>query len=457
MEPDYIICDSHAHLTDESFTGDLEEVIERAHNAGVGLIIVPGNNLKTSERAVELAKAHTGLYAAVGLHPHEAECLDTARDKIETLARRGVRNGLIVAIGETGLDYYYNYSSKEAQLKAFRWHIGLARELGVPIIIHSRNSEEDIKNTLKLVGVPPAGGVLHCFTGSENLARWALDIRLRISYSGTITFLKKGKTNNVIKITPLSKTMIETDSPYLCPEPKRGKRNEPANLRYIAARLAVDCNVDKNDVYAETTLSARELFGLPVDFGGSIVYRIGNNLYINLTNRCPNRCAFCVREFADGVGGYKLKLRAEPTINEIIDAIVDPTRYAEVVFCGFGEPTIRWRTVKEAARWVKENGGRTRLNTNGLSALVNATDITKEMPGLIDEVSVSLNASDPDTYKALCKPRHGELAWPTILDFIYKASKVVKTRASMVRHATVNEREVQRFAEEMGVPLKIRG
>jgi TatD DNase family protein len=457
MNPDYIICDSHAHLTDESFNDDLPEVIRRANNAGVGLIVVPGNNLTTSQRAIELASANDGIYATVGLHPHETKHFDDVRDKLEAVARCGANERSIVAIGETGLDYHYSYTNRDDQLKAFRWHIGLSHELGLPVIIHSREAEEDVKKTIKLVGIPSAGGVLHCFTGDEDFARWGLDRELRISFSGTITFAKKKADPNITTLTPLRETMIETDSPYLSPEPNRGKRNEPANLPYVAERLALDRKTDKNDIYAETTLSARALFDLPVDFGGSIVYRIGDSLYVNLTNRCSNRCAFCVREFAEGVAGYALKLRAEPTTHEIINAIGNPARYAEIVFCGFGEPTVRWLTVKEVARWVKKNGGRTRLNTNGLSALINETDITKEMPGLIDEASVSLNAADANTYKALCKPRHGEMAWPAVIDFIHKASKAVKTRASMVRNPSVNERDVRRLAEDIGVPLKVRG
>jgi TatD DNase family protein len=457
MNPDYIICDSHAHLTDKSFKDDLPEVIKRANNAGVGLIVVPGNNLATSERAIEIAKTNDFLYAAVGLHPHEAKYFDEVRNKLEAFARRGANERSIVAIGETGLDYHYNHSNREEQLKAFRWHVGLSHELGLPVIIHSREAEEDVKKTIKLVGIPSMGGVLHCFTAGEDFARWGLDRGLRISFSGTITFIKKKTALNITTLTPLRDTMIETDSPYLSPEPNRGKRNEPANLPYVAERLAFDRKVDKNDIYAETTISARTLFGLPVDFGGSIVYKIGDGLYVNLTNRCPNRCAFCVKESAEGVAGYGLKLRAEPTTREIINAIGNPAQYAEVVFCGFGEPTVRWITVKEVARWVKKNGGRVRLNTNGLSALINGTDITKEMPGLIDEVSVSLNAADENTYKTLCKPRYGEMAWPAVIDFIHKASKAVKTRASMVRHASVYERDVRRLAEDLGVPLKVRG
>lgn len=457
MNPDYIICDSHAHLTDISFNDDSAEVIKRANNAGVGLIVVPGNNLTTSERAIELAKTNDGLYAAVGLHPHETKYFDDVRNKLEAVARRGASEGSIVAIGETGLDYHYGYSNREDQLKAFRWHVGLSHELGLPVIIHSREAEEDTKKTVKLVGIPSVGGVLHCFTGGEDFARWGLNRGLWISFSGTITFAQKKGDSNITTLTPLRGTMIETDSPYLSPEPNRGKRNEPANLPYVAEKLAFDRKVDKNDINAETTLSARALFRLPVDFGGSIVYKIGDALYVNLTNRCTNRCAFCVREYAEGVAGYALKLRAEPTTREIINAIGDPARYAEIVFCGFGEPTIRWLTVKEVARWVKKNGGRTRLNTNGLSALINEMDITKEMPGLIDEVSVSLNAADAHTYKTLCKPRYGETAWPAVINFIHRASKAVKTRTSMVRHASVNERDVQRLAAEIGVPLKVRG
>jgi TatD DNase family protein len=457
MEPDYILCDSHAHLTDDSFNSDLDDVVNRAAEARVGIIVVPGSDVQTSEQAIRMAEENGGIYAAVGLHPHDAKRLVPERDELERIGRKGTTDGSVVAVGETGLDYHYNHSSREDQLAAFRWQVGLAHELGLPVIIHSREAEEDIKSVIKLVGVPAAGGVLHCFSGDKDFAAWGIDNGLLVSFSGTITFKKTANAESVTKITPPDKTLIETDSPYLAPVPKRGRRNEPAYLPFIAERLAADRDVRLDDVYAETTLAARKLFGIPVDFGGAIVYGIGRNLYINLTNRCTNRCDFCVREFADGVGGHDLRLRAEPTVNEIVEAIGDPADYDEVVFCGYGEPTVRWETVKETARAVKKAGGYVRLNTNGLGVLINGSDITKEMPGLIDEVSVSLNAPDAKTYSDVCRSEFGDRAWPAVLDFIRKARAVVKTRVSMVRHHEVDKGAVRRLAEEFDVPLKVRG
>jgi TatD DNase family protein len=456
METEYILCDSHAHLTDESFKEDLETVITRARETGVGIILVPGTNVTTSNQAIRLAEKHEGIYAAAGLHPHDAKYLDSERDELERIVRRGVKGGKIIAIGETGLDYHYGYSTREDQLKAFRWHIGLAHEMDLPVIIHSREAEEDIKKTVKLVGIPAAGGVLHCFTGSKSFATWGIDRGLHISFSGTITFKERIESSSVTVTTPVNKTLVETDSPYLAPSPKRGRRNEPANLPYIADRLGGDRKLTKDDIYAETTLSTRKLFRIPVDFAGSIVYEIGRNLYINLTNRCTNRCAFCIRESANGVGGYDLRLRAEPTVREIAEAIGDPTRYKEVVFCGYGEPTIRWQSVKEVARLIKRAGGRVRLNTNGLGVLINEKDITQELPGLIDRVSVSLNAADPYTYTGICRSKYVKSAWPAVLDFIKKSRDVVKTRVSMVKYKGVNETDVRSLADALGVPLKVR-
>jgi TatD DNase family protein len=457
MRPNYILCDSHAHLTDDSFNSDLDSVVNRAIDARVGIIVVPGNNVLTSMRAMRMAEKYGRVYSAVGLHPHDAERLVSERDELERIARAGAADGNVVAIGETGLDYHYNHSSREDQLAAFRWHVGLAHELGLPVIIHSREAEDDIKSVIRLVGVPTAGGVLHCFSGDKYFALWGIDNGLLVSFSGTITFKKTANPDSPTKITPPDKTLIETDSPYLAPVPKRGRRNEPAYLPFIAERLAADRGVRLDDVYAETTLAARELFGIPVDFGGVIVYRIGRNLYINLTNRCTNRCEFCVREFADGVGGHDLRLRAEPTVKEIVEAIGDLADYDEIVFCGYGEPTVRWETVKETAQAIKKAGGYVRLNTNGLIVLITGSDITKEMPGLLDEVSVSLNAPDEKTYSDVCRPEFGDRAWPAVLDFIRKARAVVKTRVSMVRHHKIDEGAVRRLAEELGVSLKVRG
>jgi TatD DNase family protein len=459
MELNYLLADTHVHLEHDGFAADVGDVVSRAEDARVRYLVVPACAAADAARALELARRHGGVYFAAGLHPNSGLRLDSAQvGGIKEALIRGKKEGQAVAVGECGLDYHYTALSRDEQLELLRWHLALARELELPVILHQREAEEDLRRVLDEEGVPPRGGVLHCFSGDLDYYRWARAKGLYVSFTGSITFDGKGE-----KVPPyfagleLAATMLETDAPYMAPEPYRGKRNEPAYLPLIAEALSAKAGSLLEDVYAETTLAARRFFGLPPDFGGAIAYRLRNSLYLNVTNRCTNDCRFCIRNSAPGVGGYDLRLKMEPTAAEIVAAIGDAAAYDEIVFCGYGESTIRWGTVTEVARAVKEAGGVVRLNTNGSANVTQGRDVTPEMAGLFDKVSVSVNAADESTYERLCRPRAGGDAWQAAAAFVALAKRYVPTVViTAVATDAVSTAAVESLAKKWSVGFRLR-
>ncbi len=458
MELSYVLADTHVHLEHEDFAADAADVIARGREAGVRYMVVSACAAADAPRALELARRHEEIYFAAGLHPNCGLSLDDAQAAgIRDALLRGQEEGLAVAVGECGLDYHYLALPRDEQLALVRWHLALARELELPIILHQREAEDDLKRVLEEEGAPPRGAVLHCFSGGLDYYRWARGRGFLVSFTGNITYAGKRRPAAYFAELDLGATMLETDAPYMAPVPYRGKRNEPAYLPLVAAALASRAAKPPEDVYAETTLAARRFFRFPPDFGGAVTYRLGNALYLNVTNRCPNACRFCVREFAPGVGGYDLRLRMEPTAEEVLAAVGDPTAFDEIVFCGYGEPTVRWETVKEVARSLKGKGAALRLNTNGLASLTQGRDVTPELAGLFDRISVSANAADADTYVRLCRPRAGAAAWREMGRFVAGAKRYVgKVTITAVADEGVPVDAVERLARDWGVAFRAR-
>jgi TatD DNase family protein len=210
------------------------------------------------------------------------------------------------------------------------------------------------------------------------------------------------------------------------------------------------------DVERLTTSNARRLFGLQTETDGCIAYPIRDNLYLNITNRCSSACAFCVRLHADYVKGHKLRLEREPSAEDLKAAIGNPRCYAEIVFCGYGEPLIRFDVVKEVAAWVKQQGGMVRINTNGHGNQINGRDILAELRGLVDIFSVSMNAHDEETYERICRPSFPG-AFETVKDFIRCAARCYpEVRASVVAVRGVDVEACRRLAQHLGAHLKVR-
>lgn len=257
--------DSHAHIDGPEFDADREEVIQRAHAAGVSAILNVGTGDPHSgafERAIELGKSHQTVYTAIGTHPHDARFYnDEAEEKTKSLIQSGER---VVAWGEIGLDFHYDNSPREVQVNVFRRQLRAARDLNLPVIIHTREAEAETIDILKSdYDGADRRGVFHCFSGSEDLAKRALEIGFMISFSGIVTFKKAEALRNIARRVPLDHLLIETDCPYLTPVPHRGKRNEPAYVVEVARCLAGLHGLEIEELGHITTENFMQFFNLP--------------------------------------------------------------------------------------------------------------------------------------------------------------------------------------------------
>ncbi len=253
-----MLIDTHAHLTMSEFN-DLPQVMDRAREAGVSTIINAGFDLESSIKAVDLTKQYEMMFSAVGIHPHHADSVnDSSINRLEELSK----NKKVVAIGETGLDYYENPMPKELQKKAFEGHINLAKKLNLPMIFHGRQSGDDILDILK--ANKEVKGVFHCFSEDVEYARKALDMGFFISFTGIITFKNADKMREVVSYVPISSIMVETDCPYLTPQLYRGKRNEPSYVKIVAEKVAEIKQITFEQVCEITSRNANNLFGVAI-------------------------------------------------------------------------------------------------------------------------------------------------------------------------------------------------
>ncbi|MBI3864931.1 MAG: TatD family hydrolase [Planctomycetia bacterium] len=257
------LIDTHAHLDEEAFDADRAEVIGRALAAGIVRIVTIGTTADSSRRAVEIAATFPGVFAAVGIQPnYAAQAKAGDWETIEELAA-GPR---VVAIGETGLDRYWDYAPFDVQIDYFQRHIALSQRLKRPFVVHCRDAEAETIVELKLAASRgPLAGVMHSFTGSLETARECVALGLYISFAGMVTYKKSHDLRAVVKELPLDRILVETDSPYLAPQPVRGKRNEPAFVRMTAGILAELAGVDQQEFARQTTANACRLFGLSLD------------------------------------------------------------------------------------------------------------------------------------------------------------------------------------------------
>lgn len=251
--------DSHAHLADPAFDADREDVIARARSSGADAIVCIGESIASAARAALIAAAHPGFcYYTAGVHPHDAADFDATRDI--AAIRQHVANGA-VAIGECGLDYHYDHSPRERQRETFSAQLALARELDRPVVVHTRNAEDDTRAMVREAAQDGVRGVLHCYTGTIGLAEVALEGGWLVSFSGIVTF-RKWTDGALLRLIPDDRLLAESDSPYLAPVPHRGKRNEPAWVSFTVARLAVARGTDASVIGALTVQNARAFFNL---------------------------------------------------------------------------------------------------------------------------------------------------------------------------------------------------
>ncbi|MGM9928012.1 MAG: TatD family hydrolase [Bacillus sp. (in: firmicutes)] len=254
-----MLFDTHVHLNAEQYREDLEEVIERAQSSGVSNMVVVGFDRPTIVKAMELVEKYDFLYASVGWHPVDA--IDMTEEDliwIEELAA----HPKVVALGEMGLDYHWDKSPKDIQKEVFRKQIALAKRVQLPIIIHNREATQDIIDILREEGAAEVGGIMHCFSGSAEIAQECMQMNFYISFGGPVTFKNAKKVKEVAAAIPLEHLLIETDCPYLTPHPFRGKRNEPAHVKLVAEEIAMLKNLSFDEIARVTTENAKKLFGI---------------------------------------------------------------------------------------------------------------------------------------------------------------------------------------------------
>ena len=253
-----MLIDTHAHLQMKDYNNDRDEVIARAAAEGVNYIINASFDLPSSQQAVKLAEEYENLYAAVGVHPHDAKSLD---DRTLEALRELSKHPKVVAIGEMGLDFYRDLSPRSIQKSAFEKQLRLAEDVGLPVIIHDREAHED---TLKILRQhsDQARGVMHCFSGDTDFADECIDMGLYISFTGPVTYPKSHQLREVVAHVPWDRFFVETDCPYLTPQFRRGKRNEPSYVKAVAKKIAEIRRTTFPETARRTTANAKALFGI---------------------------------------------------------------------------------------------------------------------------------------------------------------------------------------------------
>ena len=251
--------DSHCHLDHETLFENIDDILKRSKEVGIEKLLTICTTLKSFERIKQLISKDKIIYGTYGIHPHEAK-----NDKItsDIIISEIKQNKKVIGIGETGLDFYYNHSDKDDQIKSFEQHIIASIELKIPLIIHSRNAEKETLEIFNRYKNHKLKILMHCFTGSKKFAEKLLDYNTYFSASGIITFKKSEELQETFKFIPQNKVLIETDSPYLAPVPNRGKKNEPSFVKYTAKKLAAIKQIDESELVKNTTKNFNNLFNL---------------------------------------------------------------------------------------------------------------------------------------------------------------------------------------------------
>lgn len=335
----------------------------------------------------------------------------------------------------------------KVQRKALYKFLDLADTLSLPVVLHCRGAEKELLEVLRK-HTPSKKGVWHCFSQNEEVARDVATMGFFISFSPSI--LQRGNLSSILAAIPFDRILIETDAPYIA--------RSPADVVYVAKRVADTAFLTLEDVARITSVNAHLLFGIGKEpEKGVIAYKIRNSLYLNITNRCTNDCVFCIRKFTDFVKGHNLRLKEEPSAEKILDAVKRPSEYEEIVFCGYGEPTLRWDVLEKVAKTLKERGARKlRLNTNGHVLLINGEGILQRIGVLFDKVCVSVDASDKITYQKVCRPSFGGESFSGVLHFIKAIKPLTDVELTVVDYPEIDLGRCKKMADTLSVPLRIR-
>jgi TatD DNase family protein len=449
------LADTHCHLAFDDFASDLDAVVARSRAAGVGLIILPGIDLASSEASLALARGKPEMHAACGIHPSYEEAGDpSAFARISRLAFHPE----VRAVGETGLELHRVEQPLPVQEESLRRHFSLARALALPLIVHSRSAE---RRVLEMLPADPGFPVImHCYTGPRAEALEAASRGYFIGFAGGLTYRKNEELRQTAAALPLDRILVETDAPFMSPEPLRGKRCEPAFVAHTAARMAEIRGLAPVEAGTALFENALRAFRLGSHRRPSAVYMLGPRAYVNLTGKCNNDCTFCIRRSCDGLGGYYLRHgRTDPPAWRILAALglLDPREFEELVFCGFGEPTTRPVELREISVKAREAGWKIRLNTNGLATSMMEPAEARTLLAPFHTVSISLNCHDRESYSRICRPSAPD-AWERLLEFIAIARESgARVRLTAVKAEGVDMAATRRLASELGPGLTERG
>jgi TatD DNase family protein len=334
----------------------------------------------------------------------------------------------------------------------------LATDLDLPLVLHSRQAEEKLVEVLpRDIQVPV---ILHCYTGPSGPALEAARRGWFVSFAGALTYRKNGHLRETLSLLPREQVLVETDSPFMAPEPLRGRICEPSFVENTARVVAGTWGTTEEEAFGVLLGNSLGAFRLGEHDRPSVVYLLGGRAYVNLTGKCCNSCRFCIRRIRNGLGGYDLAHQGDdPSEARVLGSL---SRLAlrgleELVFCGYGEPTARPGLLRKAAGLARSRGWRLRLNTNGLALAFSSREETEGMIRLFDTVSVSLNAFDSGSYDALCRPGV-ESAWERLISFIRLAGETgVEVRLTAVAQEGLDMDAVRSVAAGLGYTLTVRG
>lgn len=434
----------------------VERLPEATEAPGLAWMVCPGIDAATSRESVRIAAGFDRVRAAVGIHPSEAS---SCADEFGEIERLAFEPG-VCAIGETGLDSNPGAPPTELQTVLFERHVSLARDLDLPLICHSRRAEETLLSILPSHCSHPV--ILHCYTGPADAALAAASRGFYTSFSGALTFRRNEALRETAARLPRSLVLVETDSPYMAPEPVRGRTCEPAFVVHTARRIAEVRGEPVGETFRTLLGNAERAFLQGPCRRPSVIYVLGRRAYVNLTGKCCNSCRFCIRNISPGLGGYLLDHGGvEPEEARVLGSISRLPREGleELVFCGYGEPTARPGLLARAAVLARSAGWRLRLDTNGLMLCFSGRDEALRLIRLFDSVSISLNAWDQCSYEALCRPSPaaGD-AWARLDEFVRLASSAgVGVRLTAVAFDGVDLDRVRAAAALLGHDLTVRG
>jgi TatD DNase family protein len=445
--------DTHCHLHFPELCDDLDQVLDRARGAGIAGILVPSLDLPSSRVSSRIA-GERDLWSAAGFHPNHLE--EASEDNFRGIGRLCLLPQA-AAVGETGLDHYRDRFPRELQLFWFQRHVHLAQALELPLVVHSRGAEEEVLDVLPRN--PPFPVILHSWNGGSEATGKAVARGFHLGFTGAVTY-RRSVPAGIFDAVPRELVLAETDAPFLPPEPFRGRRNEPAHtretVRWIAGRWGVPV-AEACSVLWENSLRAFRLH--PGNRRTHLVYPMEGRLYVNLTGQCNSDCIFCVRKQRDGIGGYYLRHRAEPSRESVLAALeaARPRDYSEVVFCGYGEPTLRPDLLAEAADAASAAGVETRLNTNGLCLDHLGPLETADLLKRFTRVSISLNASGASEYRRVCPGRCDD-GWEKLMSFIRLVGKLgIPGRLTAVSGSGADIPRVRALASRLEMPFTLRG